>query len=369
MSKQLRVAIVHDWLYGGGAERVVHELHKLYPDAPIYTSYCSDEWRKRLGGKVVTGYLQHWPFSVLRKFLPVLRIWWFGRLDLSGYDLVISSSGNGEAFSVKTGPNTVHINYCHSPTHYYWRHYDLYMKQPGFGIFNPLARLGLKLLVRPLRNWDYKAAQRADYFIANSTHIQKDIKKYYGRDSVVIYPPIDTERFAVPEPEQRKGFVIAGRQVPQKKIDLAVRACTTLNLPLKVIGRGPEHDNLVTIAGPTIEFLDNISDAQMPELFAGAQAFLFPCLDDSGVVPREALAAGTPVIAYKAGGALDYVEEGKTGVFFREQTVESLATALRSFNPKQFDHKSIRKFAQSFSTNSFRNNVESFVQSTLHQNK
>lgn len=365
MKKNLRVAIVHDWLYGGGAERVVYELHKLYPDAPIYTSYCSDEWRKLLDNKVVTGYLQRWPFSRLRKYLAVLRIWWFEHLDLSGYDLVISSSGNGEAFAVKTGPDTIHINYCHTPTHYYWRHYDLYMKQPGFGAFNPLARLGLWLLVRPLRKWDHKAAQRADYFIANSTHIQKDIKKYYGRDSTVIFPPIDTERFTVPEPKKREGFVITGRQVPQKKIDLAVRACTRLGLPLKVIGRGPEHDKLVAMAGPTIEFLDNVTDAQMPKLFAGAQAFLFPCLDDSGVVPREALAAGTPVIAYKGGGALDYVEEGKTGLFFTEQTVDSLAAALQAFNPKQFNHTEIRKAAQVFSTHSFQKSVKKFIQLAL----
>src|SRR5690606_38391195 len=202
----------------------------MYPDAPIYTSYCNKEWRRRLDNKVVTGFLQYWPFSKLRKYLPVLRIWWFSRLDLSGYDLVISSSGNGEAKGVKTPDSTTHICYCHSPTHFYWRHYDQYIKNPGFGLFNPLARLGLKLLIGPLRSWDKKAAQRPDYFIANSTHIQRDIKRYYGRDSVVIHPPVYLQKFIEDKKSavNRHGFLTVGRQVPYKKIDIIVRACSEL---------------------------------------------------------------------------------------------------------------------------------------------
>ena len=264
MPNRPKVAIVHDWLIGGGAERVVMELHKLYPEAPIYTSYSTDEWRRRLDGKVVTGYLQHWPFSKLRKFLPILRIWWFEHLDLRRYDLVISSSGNGEALGVKTPKGTLHINYCHSPTHYYWRHYERYMKRPGFGVFDPLARLGLRLLIAPLRRWDYKAAQRPDYFIANSTHIQNDIKKYYGRDSTVIHPPVDVERFNVPEQPERIGFVTAGRQVPLKRTDLIVKACTKPGLPLTVVGEGPEHTELVKMAGPSVTFRTGVTDAEMP---------------------------------------------------------------------------------------------------------
>src|SRR3990167_8961662 len=164
-----KVAIVHDWLYGGGAEKVVEQLHTLYPDSPIYTSYCTDEWRKRLDNKVVTGYLQNWPFSRLRKFLPLLRQWWFARLDLSDYDLIISSTGNGEA---KFARGKKHICYCHSPPHFYWRKYESYLRNPGFGAFDWLARIGLKLFVKPLRKRDYNAAQQVDAFIANSTHIQ-----------------------------------------------------------------------------------------------------------------------------------------------------------------------------------------------------
>ncbi|HEY5806292.1 MAG TPA: glycosyltransferase [Candidatus Saccharimonadales bacterium] len=367
MTKKLRVAIVHDWLYGGGAERVIHELHKMFPDAPIYTSYCSDDWRKKLDGKVITGFLQHWPLSRLRKFLPVLRIWWFTHLDFSGYDLVISSSGNGEAFGIHTPKDTVHINYCHTPTHYYWRHYEEYLKRPGFGLFDPLARFGLKLLVKPLRKWDFSAAQRPDYFIANSTHIQNDIKKYYGRESVVIHPPIDIERFDVPAPKKRDGLIIAGRQVPQKKFDLAIKACNKLSMPLKVLGKGPEHKRLVAMAGPSITFIEHVSDGEMPQFIAGAKAFIFPSYEDFGITPIEALAAGTPVIAYKAGGALDYVQEGKTGTFFAEQSIGSLCDTLKHFDDKTFNADLIKKSARAFSAQEFRRNMRHFIDECLRQ--
>ncbi len=160
-----RIAIVHDWLYGGGAEQVVLALHKLYPEAPIYTSYCSDEWREKLNNKVVTGYLQSWPFAKLRKFLPLLRQFWFKRLDLSEFDVIISSSGNGEAKFVTTNADQKHICYCHTPTHFYWRKYTQYLKDPGF---RPewLVKFFLKLLLKPLRKRDYKAAQKVDFFIS-----------------------------------------------------------------------------------------------------------------------------------------------------------------------------------------------------------
>jgi glycosyltransferase involved in cell wall biosynthesis len=356
-----KVAIVHDWLVGGGAERVVQALHEMYPDAPIYTSYCSDEWREKLDGKVVTGWLQHWPFSALRKFIPVLRIWWFTHLDFSGYDLVISSSGNGEAFGIKTPKETLHINYCHTPTHFYWRHYEQYLKQPGFGVLNPLVRLGLKLLVGPLRRWDLKASKRPDYYIANSTHIQADIKKYYGRDAVVIHPPVDLKRFSLPEPQKREGFVVAGRQVPQKKIDLAIAACKRLHAPLTVLGKGPEHAKLVAMGGPTITYVEHVSDTEMPEYFVRAEAFIFPALDDFGIMPIETLAAGTPVIAYKAGGALDYVVEGKTGLFFDKQDLPSLTKALRGFVQYKFNHNAIRQHAQKFSGEQFKKQLKHFI--------
>lgn len=357
----LKVAIVHDWLVGGGAERVVAELHTLFPDAPIYTSYCTDEWRQKFDGKVITGFLQRWPFGKLRKFLSVLRIWWFTHLDFSGYDLVISSSGNGEAKGIRVPKGTTHVCYCHTPTHFYWRHYDLYIKSPGFGVFNPLARLGLKVLVGPLRRWDLKASERPDYYIANSTHIQQDIKRYYNREAVVMYPPIDTERFTVPQPQKRQGFVIASRQVPQKKFDLAIEACNALKLPLIVLGKGPEHSRLVSLGGPTITYIEQVSDQEMPQYFAQAEAFLWPCFDDFGVVAVEALAAGTPVVAFEAGGSLDYVKPGKTGVFFSPQNSKALIETLREFDGKAFDHDKISRFAQEFSRESFDHKMKEFI--------
>ncbi|CAN5654313.1 glycosyltransferase family 4 protein [soil metagenome] len=362
----LRVAIVQDWIYGGGAELVVEQLHKMFPDSPIYTSYCTDEWRKRLDNKVVTGILQRWPFNKLRKYIPFLRIWWFSGLDLKGYDLIISVSGNGEAKGVKVPAGTKHIWYCHAPTHFYWRHYKDYLREPGFGFFNPVARLGLKLLVRPLRKWDYKASQYAHAVIANSSHTQAEVKKFYSRDSAVVHPPVYIERFMhTMSPAKRHGFVIAGRQTPYKRFDIAVLACTELELPLTVIGAGPEHEKLKQIAGPTVKFLGRAPDKVVEEELARAQAFLFPAYEDFGIAPVEAMAAGTPVIAYKAGGALDYVVEGKTGMFFEEQRVESLVSALQSFNPKDYSADDIKAAAQEFSIENFHKNLHDKLKTAL----
>ena len=359
--KPLRVAIVHDWLVGGGAERVVYELHTLYPNAPIYTSYCTEEWRKKLHNKVVTGFLQRWPFGALRKFIGPLRIWWFTHLDLSAYDLVISSSGNGEAKGIKVPKGTTHICYCHSPTHYYWRHYDQYLAHPGFGVFNPLVRFSLKFLVGPLRQWDLKASKRPAHFIANSTHIKADIKQYYNRDATVIHPPVDIARFTVPAPAERTGFVTSGRQVPMKRTDIIVEACTRLNLPLTVIGRGPDHKRLVALAGPSVTFLTNVTDEEMPHHLAKAKAFLFASFEDFGITPVEAMAAGTPVIALKAGGALDYVEPGITGSFFTEQTVDSLVNALTSFDTTTYKAHVIQAKAARFSPAAFHKAIRAFI--------
>jgi glycosyltransferase involved in cell wall biosynthesis len=359
-----KVAIVHDWLIGGGAERVVYELHRMYPDAPIYTSYCTDEWRKRMDGKVITGFLQHTPFPQLRKFVPFLRQWWFSHLDLSGYDLVISSSG-AEAKGIRVPKGTTHINYCHAPTHYYWSRYDEYMQRPGFGVFDPLARLGLKLLVKPLRAWDYKAAQRPDYLVANSSHIKYEIKKYYGRDATVIHPPVDTTRFEQTTlPSKRHGFLAGGRLTPYKRVDLAVEACTKLNLPLTVFGDGPDLPRLRQLAGSSITFTGRLGDKAVAKQFAQAEAYIFPLLDDFGVVSIESLAAGTPLIAYKGGGALDYVNPS-TGLFFEEQTVDSLVKALQAFSDHHFDAQAIRKAAEQFDADHFRATMHLFISQHL----
>lgn len=354
------VVIVHDWLVGGGAERVVVELHKLYPDAPIYTSYCTTAWREKLDGKVVTGYLQH--FGKYRKFLPLLQYLWFRSLDLRAYDIIISSSGNGMAKAARRSVHTTHINYSHTPVHYLWRHYDRYMERPGFGIFNSVARLGLKVLASPLRKLDYAAAQSVDYFIANSTHIQSDIKKYYKRESVVIHPPVDTSRFTV-QTGERHGLITVGRLAPMKRVDLIVEACATLEIPLTIIGKGPELSKLQQLAGPLVQFVDNASDTDIAKALAKAEGFVFASYEDFGITPVEALASGTPVIAYKAGGALDYVTEGKTGVFFDKQTSDSLTKALQGFQPGSFKPETLRKTAEQFDCSQFSKKISTYVDS------
>lgn len=359
----LKVAIVHDWLVGGGAERVVYQLHKMFPDAPIYTSYCTDEWRAKMDGKVVTGWLQY--LGKIRKFIPFLRIVWFTRLNLDGYDLVISSSG-AEAKGIKTHSSTVHVNYCHAPTHYYWSRYDEYLKRPGFGILDPVARLGLKMLVGPLRSWDLRASKRPDFMVANSTHIAAEIKKYYRRNAEVIFPPIDISRFEVRAKSERRGFVIVGRQTPYKRIDLAVQACTKLDLPLTVIGNGPDHMRLVRMAGPSVTFIGNATDETVVKHMQMAEGFIFPGLDDFGITPIEAMAAGTPVVAYKAGGALDYITP-QTGLFFERHTAEALGEALQKFPRKTYDHKKIRTFAEGFSPQVFESRMTTFLEHVLQQ--
>lgn len=343
----MKVAIVHDWLYGGGAEKVVEELHHIYPDAPIYTSYCTDEWRVKLEGRVITGYMNHWPFTRLRKFLPLLRQWWFEGLDLTEYDVVISSCGNGEARFISVRESAVHIAYTHTPTHFYWSKYDEYIKNPGF---SPkwLARFGLKIFVGHLRNKDYQAAQNINYFVANSNHIKNDIERYYGKESVVVHPPVDTARFL----KKRHGvmnksprFIMWGRLVPYKRFDLAVKACNELSLSLDIIGDGPELERLKAMAGPTINFIGRASDEALEEAAKNADAFLFPGEEDFGISPVEALSAGLPVIAYRSGGALDYIEEGKTGVFFSDQTVLSLVEGIKRFNPTRFDPHKVALYA------------------------
>lgn len=361
MNRPPRVAIVHDWLVGGGAELVVEQLHKLFPEAPIYTSYCTPEWRERLGGTVKTGWLQ--PLGRIRKFIPYLRIWWFTHLNLRGYDLVISSSG-AEAKGIRVPEGTVHVNYCHAPTHYYWSRYEEYLEHPGMGPLDWLGRIGLRLLVGPLRRWDYRAAQRPDYIIANSTHIQAEIAKYYGRESTVIFPPVYLERFTKPENRQleRHGYLVSGRQTPYKRFDLAVQACTSLNLPLLVIGNGPDNGRLRKLAGPTITFAGRLSDTELEKAFASTHALIFPGLDDFGITPLEAIASGTPVIAYRGGGALDYVVPGKTGVFFEPQTIDALCDTLRQYKHGTLNHADIAAFAKQFSAGHFRRAFSEYLE-------
>lgn len=364
---QPKVAIVCDWLTGpGGAERVVLELHKLYPDAPIFTSqYDASKATWFNGLDVRTGWLQKLP-SGLKKFLPVFRALYFSRLDLSEFDLIISSSG-AEAKFVKRRLTATHISYIHAPTHYYWSRYDEYLTNPGFGKLDWLARIALKVLVGPMRRWDYKAAQRPDKLIANSTHIKNEIRKYYKRDSEVIFPPVDISRFKplAKNNSSRDGFVCVSRLTPYKRVDLAVQACSELGLPLTVLGGGPDLNRLQKMAGETITFNPAPSDQDINQALSTARGFIFPGLDDFGIAPVEALASGVPVIAYKAGGALDYVLDGKNGVFFGTQSVTSLKSALKSFQSTKYTSSDISASAERFSQNNYQQNIKSFIKATI----
>ncbi len=360
-NSDLKVAIVHDWMLLGGAERVVEQLLSMYPDAPLYTSCMSREWRQKLAGRTVkTGYLNRWPFTKLRKFIPFLRAKWFEGLDFSGYDLVISSSG-AEAKGINVPLHILHINYCHAPTHYYWSRYDDYLQNPGFGWADPLARFGLKLLLGPMRKWDLEASKKPSYIVANSTHTAQAIKKYYRRDADVIHPPVDTTRFAKTKPQQRTGFVVAGRQTPYKRIDLAVAAATSTNLPLTVIGNGPDHDRLVQSAGSTVTFKTRVTDQEMAQYFWSAGAFLFPGVDDFGIVAVEAMAAGCPVIAYQAGGALDYIQPTETGLFFEPQSADALAAAMLKIQNTSWNEARIAAAASAYTPEAFRQKMSRYI--------
>ena len=335
-----KIAIVHDWIYGGGAEKVVLEIHKLYPEAPIYTSFCSDEWRERLDNKVVTGYLQRWPFSKIRRLLPLLRQWWFAKLDLSEFDIIISSSGNGEAkFVRKSRPDQLHICYCHTPTHFYWRHYDEYIKRPSF---RPqwLARLGLKTLVRPLKK----------------------------RKSTVVFPPSDVSSFS-PLAKNRKQTsipkkprcLIWGRIVPMKRLGIAIKACQKLGWQLDIIGKGPDVDNLKNIANKHTDFLGFVNDATREKYIKKADLFIFCSHEDFGIAPVEALASGIPVVAYEAGGALDYIKPEKNGWFFSEQTDSSLIEVLEKLPGKKVSPTKISATANEFSAVIFHKAIKNIV--------
>lgn len=367
--KHSKIVLVADWItITGGAEKVIENFHKLYPEAPIYTSFCSDTWRTRLDNKVVTGYLQHWPFSAARRFLPLLRQWWFRSLDLSSYDTIISITGNGEAKFVRKNSNQVHLCYCHTPPHFYWAQYESYLEHPSMRPYW-LARLGLRLLVKPLRKRDYAAAQHVDAFMANSSAIQADIKKYYGRTSTIVFPPVDVEHFIQIAPRSEKRTtpktphcIWWGRIVPAKRLDIAIEACEALGWPLTIIGSGPDTNRLKRLAGSSTAFTGFVSDEERDRLIASADLYIFPSFEDFGVAPVEALAAGLPVIAYGAGGALDYIEPGKNGLLFTPQTFESLLDSLRSTPGKSWQNMAHR-VDKKFGIRRFQSDINAFVKS------
>ena len=361
-----KVAIVCDWLTNmAGAERVVLELHRMYPKAPIYTSTFEKQAMPLFkNADVRTAWFQKLPKSLRRhQLLTLPRQWYFGHLKLDKYDVVISAGG-AEAKAVRGRPGR-HINICYTPTLYYWIKPDNYLKGQGSDGLNFFWKLGLKILMPSAKRWDLKASKRPDKMYAISTAVQARIKKYYGRDTEIIYPPTDLERFANDGRAIRSGFVTFGRQVTHKRLDLAILACNEAKLPLTVIGNGPEHARLQAMAGPTITFKSSVSDNEMVNYISKAEAFIFPNEEDFGIVALEAQACGIPVIAFRAGGALDTVIEGVTGEFFDEQTVDCLVQKIKGFNYKLYNRHTILENAGKYSVDIFKSNIQKAVADTL----
>lgn len=366
-----KVVIVHDWLTNmGGAENVVLALHEAFPEAPIFTSTFDPKVMPKFKNiDVHTTYLQNLPRPLrkLHKFFPMLRVRAFRKLDLSEFDIIISSS-SAEAKQVqKTRDDQVHICYCHTPIRYYWSHYDEYKKDPGFGSLNWLVRLAMPFIVPSLKKADYRAAQNVDIFIANSEEVQKRIKKYYGKPSTIIHPPVDIARFT-PTRERSNYYVALGRQVPYKRIDLAVAAATKLKIPLKVFGNGSEHERLMAMAGPTVTFYSDrfgdASDEKVTKALDNAKGYIFPAEEDFGIVQVEALAAGAPVIAYGKGGTLDIVQDGESGILFHKQTVEAVTDAIQKAEKITFLPGTLRRKAKRFDKGLFITKIHKVVSDT-----
>lgn len=366
-----KVAIIADWLTNmGGAEPLILELHKLYPNAPIYTSVYDKEAMPAFKDcDVRTTYLQKWlPSSVRYKhqLWSILRPRAFQKLDLSEYDIIISSA-SAEAKAVKKRPDAVHICYCHTPVRYYWSHYDEFRKEFNFGPLSFLIRPFIPFFVKRMRKRDLESVKGVDYFIANSTITQTRIKKYYRRPSTVVYPPVDVERFTPPVKSERTGFVVWGRHVPYKRFDIAIQACNQLKVPLTVIGSGPDTERLKKLAGPTITFPGRISDDELNEIAWHSKAFLFPNEEDFGISAVESLAAGTPVIAYAKGGALDIVQDGETGILFERQSVESLVAAMKRFEEYSFLPATLHRKSKRFTKGLFDTKIQKIVNDNLHR--
>ena len=355
----MKVALVYDrvnkW---GGAERVLLALHKLFPDAPLYTSVYNKKtapWAKVFDVK--TSFLQNFPKSSSHELYATLMPLAFESFSFDEYDLVISVTSEA-AKGIVTKPKTRHICYCLTPTRYLWSGYNEYFKGSIF-------RLLTKPVVSYLRIWDKIAAQRPDLFIAISKEVQGRIKRYYGRESVVVYPPIDTAFSALASSDKLDArhsyFLIVSRLVPYKRVDIAIRVFNKLKLPLKIVGVGLEEKYLESISGSTIEFLGNLTDKELVEYYRGCRALIFPGIEDFGLTILEAQSFGKPVIVFKDGGALETVIEGKTGMFFSKHSVESLSQAINQFNNIKFDPKDCIENAQKYSFEEFKKNFLSVM--------
>lgn len=371
MDSRMRVAIVHDYLtQAGGAERVAATLHSLFPQSLLYTSVHDPKATLDYFDTVpvATSFLQRWPLSSQRmhKFALPLYPTAFEHFDLNSYDLVISSSSSF-AKGVITPPQTCHVCYCHTPARFAWRQHE-YLSQSRRG---RVVSFLLRNILGRLRSWDAESAQRPDYYVANSYNVAGRIRKYYRRDvAAVIPPPIETERYApAPPSEVGSHFLIVSRLVGYKRIDLAVQACNQLQLPLRIVGTGPDLAGLKRIAGPTIEFLGRLSDTEVAREFAACKALIFPGEEDFGMTPLECMASGRPVVAFAAGGALETVCDGENGLLFQSQTPESLAAALMAVSSLDFAPDALQLYAARFGVKVFKERMMRFVEGAVEQHQ
>lgn len=346
-----RVAIVHYWLLSmRGGEKVIERLCNLFPDADIFTLVADPAGLSETirSHRITTSFLQkiggrkHY-----QKMLPLMPFA-LESFDLREYDLIISSEA-GPAKGIITRPDALHICYCHSPMRYIWDLYPEYRAQAG-----RFTRVMMSLMTPPLRTWDVTTAARVDYFIANSAYVAQRIRKFYRRDAEVIHPPVETRRFTRAETSVGDYYLCAGQITPYKRVDLAVKACTQTGRKLKVVGSGAGLE-LRKMAGPTIEFIDRADDQTMEYLFANCRALIYPGLEDFGILPLEVSASGRPVLAFGKGGALETVVNGRTGLLFAEQEVESIIDVLERYETmkNEFDPGICRAHAASFDSEHF----------------
>ncbi|MCB0173137.1 MAG: glycosyltransferase [Anaerolineae bacterium] len=373
----MKIAIAHDWLNQmGGAENVLEQMVDLYPGAPVFTTIYGpdlmpDTYRR---WAIKPTWLNRAP-GVHRHHQPYLPLYppAVSSMDFSGYDVILSNK-SGFIHGLRHTARQLHICYCLAPTRYVWD-YEGYAQREGFGRWLGMA---ISPAIKKLQAWDFRAAQPTsnghtkppttervqgvDHFIAISKDIQTRIKKYYGRDSVIIYPPVDTGRFRPVKGEpQSDYYLIVSRLIPYKRIDLAVQALSRLNRRLIIVGDGRDRAQLEQLAGPTVEFKGRLPWDDVVELMANCRAFLFPGFEDFGIAPVEAQAAGRPVIAFARGGALDTVIEHETGLFFHEQTVECLMATIEQFETMAFDPASARANAERFSNERFKQQLSQFI--------
>lgn len=367
-----RIAIVCDFLtMMGGAENVVLAMHEAFPDAPIYTAiYNPDKMPAFRKLDVRTSALQKLPRKLRNfyKLFPTLGVHAMRKLDLSEFDVILTSSYLIGHQVTKSRPDQVVITYCHTPPRYYWSHYREYLRDPGYGKLNFAVRALMPLMIPHQRKLDLQAAKNVDVYIANSTETQKRIEKYYHRKSTVIYPPVDVSRFT-PARERGDYYVTIGRQLPYKRYDLAIAACTKLGLPLKVFGSGPAHDKLVALGGPTIEFytdrFGDASDAIVTDALNRAKGFIYPAEEDFGIVSVEALAAGAPVVGLARGGTTDIVDSPEVGQLFEHQTVDSIIEAIKKSERATYFPSKLNRTARRFDKTLFFTKLQKVVYSTI----